>query len=103
MDQTIEDQIREEVLKAREDVVSIVIFGSYARGEQYEDLDVLVVMENLKPSLEDLKKATMELKSALKLGMGIDLLVYSREDCEANFRDHQPLFLDIAFDGAIVY
>lgn len=39
----------------------------------------------------------------LNLGVPLDILLVSKEECEYNFRNHNPLYLNIAIDGRIIY
>ena len=35
--------------------------------------------------------------------MPLDILLVSKDECQLNFRNHNPLYLDIAFDAEIIY
>lgn len=60
---------------------TVIVFGSYARGDATErsDLDLVV----LEPELLDRAAEYLRLKAAVgRMGVGVDLLLYSRPDFE---------------------
>ena len=60
----------------------IILFGSHARGDAEEgsDLDLLVVKREVANRLEEI----VRLREAIgKVGMGIDLLVYTPDEFDA--------------------
>lgn len=60
---------------------TVIVFGSYARGDATEasDLDLVVV----EPELPDKAAEYLRLKAAVgRIGVGVDLLLYSRPDFE---------------------
>ena len=69
------------LLKERDDVLRISVFGSYARGRRdlFTDLDVLVVMQTAMPFLQ----RQQELYTALALPVDLDLLCYTPDEFEA--------------------
>ncbi|RZN35154.1 MAG: nucleotidyltransferase domain-containing protein [Methanophagales archaeon ANME-1-THS] len=95
-----------------ENLVSVVLFGSVARGEAGEgsDIDLLIVAKNFEPfksrfdvfnKLEwDLKtsKAYRDLKEK-KLGTLISPIPHTPEEIKRN----PPILLDIITDGIILY
>jgi predicted nucleotidyltransferase len=97
-------RVRDRLLAARDDVLGIVLFGSFARGEQHwRDVDVLVVVETLPKSPHDYNRQAAALSRAVGWPPTVDLLLYSHRDFGLNLADHTPLFLDIAFDGQVLY
>src|SRR5437773_9917345 len=70
-----------DLLKERDDVLRISVFGSYARGRRdlFTDLDVLVIMQTATPFLQ--RQAA--LYSALALPVDLDLLCYTPQELEA--------------------
>lgn len=101
--QEIAKRILTGVLQTRSDVAGIIVFGSFARGSRYRDLDLLVVVDRLdKPPLER-KDEILAICRQISLSLPIDLLLVSVEECKAGFEAHLPLFLDIAFDGRVLY
>jgi HEPN domain-containing protein/predicted nucleotidyltransferase len=98
------NRIKEGVLRNRHDVVSIVVFGSFTRGGLYHDIDVLVVVQELK--LERLQRGPdmVALSRALRdLPVPAEILLYSCQECRENASAHMPLFLDVACDGLVLY
>lgn len=58
---------------------TVIVFGSYARGDASEasDLDLLVI----EPELPDKAAEYLRLKAALgRVGVGVDLLLFARDD-----------------------
>lgn len=86
-------------------IVSIAIFGSSARNEAYTgtNIDLLVVAEDIPKDIRLMVQEIVKIKRALDLGVPLDILLVSKEECEYNFRSHNPLYLDIAIDGKIIY
>ncbi|MEA2075423.1 MAG: HEPN domain-containing protein [Euryarchaeota archaeon] len=83
-----------------ENLVSSLIFGSYSRGEEYNDVDLLIVLKEKKSKTESIKDA-VELKTSLNLPL--DLVILSKEECLENFRTYHPFYLEIALDGEIIF
>jgi len=99
--QEVIEQIRANILAQRQDVVAIVLFGSFLKGEDPRDIDVLVVVNEMDKSPLERKEDILAMKAGLDLP--VDVLLFSRDECVDNFEVHMPLFLDIAFDGHIIY
>ncbi len=80
-----------------------VLFGSWARGEAQSksDLDLLVVGGGLPPHRQRRSSQALELKRLFP-GVPMDILLMSEEETHSNFRNHNPLFLDIAEDGIVL-
>lgn len=58
---------------------TVIVFGSYARGDASEasDLDLVVI----EPELPDKAAEYLRLKAAVgRIGVGVDLLLYARPD-----------------------
>jgi predicted nucleotidyltransferase len=55
-------RLRTGALAARDDVVGVIVFGSFARGTRYHDVDVLVVLERLAPGREAWARALHALR-----------------------------------------
>jgi len=97
-------RIKEGILRNRTDVVSIVVFGSFARGERYHDLDVLVVVRELDVGRLERGPDMVALSTSLRdLPVPAEVLLYSRYECYENASAHMPLFLDIACDGLVLH
>src|SRR5574341_1513665 len=83
-------------------VMGIAIFGSFVRGKKdFRDIDILIVLEKINKSRIERIKDIVEIKRSLDLPA--DILLVSKEECIDNFRNHNPLFLDIATEGKIIY
>lgn len=94
--------IRKGLLAARDDVVGIIVFGTFARGEAWRDIDVLVVLETLESGISGRVKTAIALERTINLDT-VDLLPYSRRGFLNGLRNHGPFLLDVATDGLILY
>ena len=103
--QSISHQIRGKVgsLSGIE-IVSIAIFGSVARQEDSadSDIDLLVVAESIAKKRIQRIPDMIRIKRELDLEFPLDILLVSKDECQSNFRNHNPLYLDIAFDAEII-
>jgi len=98
----IKDKIKD--LKGIE-IISIAIFGSTARHGEYtgSDIDLLVVADGISEDVIRRIPDIVRIKKALNLGLPLDILLVSKDECQSNFRNHNPLYLDMAIDGKIIY
>jgi len=93
-------------------LVSIVIFGSVARGKAKptSDLDLLVVVENLPERyservsqvvelFDDVKEVKLWLWKEKKIFCNIEVLILTPEEAQ----EFQPLYLDMVEDSIIIY
>jgi predicted nucleotidyltransferase len=74
-------QAAERVAAAASRPATVIVFGSYARGDATEasDLDLVVV----EPELPDKAAEYLRLKAAVgRIGVGVDLLLFARPDFE---------------------
>ncbi len=87
------------------EIVSIAIFGSTARREEHadSDIDILVVAEGIAKKRIQRIPDIVKIKRELNLGLPVDILLVSKDECQLNFRNHNPLYLDIALDAEIIY
>lgn len=98
------EQIRAGVLAACRDVVGILLFGSFARGEPAHDLDVLVVVRGSgKPERERWAEVIAIRRAIGPLGLDVDVLIYTEEEFRTGLSARFPLLLDVAFDGQIIH
>lgn len=74
-------QAAQRVVSAASGPATVIVFGSYARGDATEasDLDLVVVQ----PELTDRAGEYLRLKAAVgRIGVGVDLLLLARPDFE---------------------
>ena len=81
---------------------SVVLYGSYARGEQDEesDIDIMVLVELPAEKLKNHKKAFIRISSAL--GLEYDVLVcVTLKDCDTFFKycSVVPFYKNVMKDG----
>lgn len=104
-------QTREEIIerikvgigRSRKDVAAIIIFGSFAKGNDYRDIDLLVAVEAIGEPPLVRKGEIQAIRRAVGFSLPLDMLLFSKEECRDGFQAHLPLFLDIAFDGYVVH
>ncbi|AAK41698.1 nucleotidyltransferase domain-containing protein [Saccharolobus solfataricus] len=108
----MEKEIVEAFLKVYGDnLVSIVLFGSYARGDQRKDsdIDLLIVLDKIEDRYEVFKKF-FEVEKILDLTVYKELRqkgynpyvspIFLDVEKATKFR---PLYIDIVFDAKILY
>jgi HEPN domain-containing protein/predicted nucleotidyltransferase len=80
-----------------------VIFGSFAREAQSKDsdADLLILGEGLPPKRNRRGGQIAQIKSMFPK-IPLDILLLTRDEVVSNFRNHNPLFLDIAEEGIVV-
>src|SRR5438046_8601179 len=88
-----------DLLKERDDVLRISLFGSYARGRRdlFTDLDVLVIMQTAEPFVE----RQCRLYGLLGLPVDLDLLCYTPEEFDA--MKFQPFLRHALMDEKVLY
>jgi predicted nucleotidyltransferase len=84
-------------------VTGAVLFGSVGRGTQTKDsdADLLVVAEGLNARRNRRGSQIAQIKSLFPK-IPLDILLLTREEVISNFKNHNPLFLDIALEGLIL-
>jgi predicted nucleotidyltransferase len=88
-----------DILKQREEVLRISVFGSYARGRRdlFTDLDVLVIMQTAAPFIE----RQCQLYQLLTLPVDLDLFCYTPDEFEiTKFR---PFLRHALMDEKVLY
>ncbi len=85
-------RIQERLLEARPDVRGIVLFGSAARGEPHQDMDLLVVVGGRMGQQE-----RAEVLKALRRALGpegawVDLVVVTEEGLRWGLEAHYPFY-----------
>ena len=82
---------------------TVILFGSYARGEQHEDsdLDLCVLVPELK-----YRRADMALDAVCSIRRGfplpVDLLLYTHDEFEEKARKKFLVQHDIKKDGVVI-
>ena len=105
MDRNIFNKIKAILEKAEQlfPITGVVGFGSRAKGQAtpYSDIDLLVVAEEIPLQRHRRGKEIAYIKRALP-GLLVDILLCTRQEVQSNFRNHNPLFLDIAEEGVLI-
>lgn len=85
-------------------VKGAVIYGSSAKGVQREDsdIDLLLVSDEINPKRHKRGKEIAKIKQWLSVVFPLDILLLTTKECITNFKNHNPLFLDIACEGIIL-
>jgi len=87
-----------------DDLVAVVLFGSYARGEStaISDLDLFVVVRDLSDSPVQRRFLVYDSLTPLRRKFKIEISVFEAEAKEIG-RTITPLLLNIAHDGIVLY
>jgi predicted nucleotidyltransferase len=83
----------------KKDLVSIVLFGSYAAARQKDtsDIDLLVVADNIPPGRKERLSLVLSISRKYMLqGKTVSILLRSQEDILNGFEYYNPLLLSIA-------
>lgn len=82
-----------------------VLYGSFARGTSSpdSDIDLLFVSDEVDPKKHRRGRDIARIKECLSFGHPFDILLLTSKECISNFRNHNPLFLDIAWEGVILF
>lgn len=100
-----ESQLRDaaaRVVAAATRPATVIVFGSYARGDASaaSDLDLAVV----EPDLPDKAAEYLRLKAAVgRLGVGIDLLLFSRPEFERRSQVPGTLPYRVKREGRVLH
>ncbi|MFQ5408774.1 MAG: HEPN domain-containing protein [Anaerolineales bacterium] len=98
----IETAIRDRILAARDDVAGIVLFGSFARNEEWQDVDVLVVLHTpFEPGLE-WRARVRELRNAVSMPRA-EIIVTDTTGLQRGLANHDFLLMDIAYDAIVLH
>jgi len=100
----IEEKIIERLNALHKKVKAAALYGSFARGTQQidSDIDMLVVSDEVNPRRHKRGKEIAAIKHSLALDDPVDMLLLTTTECHSNFKNHNPLFLDIAWEGVIL-
>ena len=102
------DSTKEDIAKKLTDtqitIIAAAIYGSWAKGMQTEDsdLDILIISDEINPKKHKRGREIARIKEWLSIGLSLDILLLTTDECISNFRNHNPLFLDIAWEGIIL-
>lgn len=92
------------LLGAHENIRGIILFGSLARKEPHQDVDLLVVLGREKMERSERDKALIVLREALGPdGVRLDLVVVHEGGFRWGLEAHYPFYLNVAFDGVVLY
>ena len=85
------------------DISGAVAFGSRVkeRATPYSDFDLLIVADRINPKRHRRGDEIVLIKHLLPL-IPFDILLLTPEEVISNFKNHNPLFLDIAEEGIIL-
>lgn len=93
----------ERLLQTHRGIRGIILFGSLAREESHQDVDLMVVVEQ-KMERGERDRVLIALREALGLDAAqVDLVVVHKEGLRWGLEAHYPFYLDIAFDGVVLY
>ncbi len=87
-------------------LVSIVLFGSYAIGKQEKvsDIDILVIADNLPfRKKERLSLILMITRKYLSQGKTISMILHTRDEIINGFEYYNPLLLSISENYKLLY
>lgn len=90
-----------EVIKIAYVPEKIILFGSLATEHVHEwsDIDLLIIKKTDKRPIE----RTMELVGIIKPKIGIDLFIYTPEECELLLKERYSFILNVLKTGKTVY
>ena len=84
----------------------IILYGSYARGDQTEesDIDIMIVLSCTAEEIKKLRRATAEMSSDISLEQGVFLSVLLRDKKHFDENmDFLPFYKNIVREGITVY
>jgi len=100
------EQIKVKLKQARLpfEIVGAVLFGSRVKETAtiYSDIDMIVVANGINPKCHRRGFEISQIKSFLP-GIPLDILLLTPRETISNFRNHNPLFLDVAEEGIIIF
>lgn len=103
MDNALLAKIRGSLGQSEFPMVGAIIFGSRIKGTATtsSDIDLMIVGEKINVKPHRRCEEIAHIKKALP-GLPLDILLLTPQEVESNFRNHNPLFLDIAEEGVIL-
>lgn len=87
-------------------LVSVVLFGSYASGRQKNtsDIDILVVADNLSASRKDRLSLVFSVtRKYLSLGRTVSIVLHTRDELLNGYEFYNPLLLSISENYKLLY
>ena len=104
MEAAIKETLIESLKLSPIKIMAAAIYGSWARGAQTKnsDVDILIISNEVNPKRQRRGKEISLFKESLYIGQPVDVLLLTETECVSNFRNHNPLFLDIAWEGIIL-
>ncbi len=103
MDHALLAKIRGPLGESKFPLIGAVVFGSRVKGKATtsSDIDLMIVGEKINAKRHRRGEEIAQIKKGLP-GLPLDILLLTRQEVESNFRNHNPLFLDIAEEGVIL-
>lgn len=100
----IAKMIADELKAIPMEIIASAIYGSWAKGLQTDDsdIDILIIANNINPKRHRRGKEIAQIKQYLSINLPMDILLLTPKECISNFKNHNPLFLDIAVEGIIL-
>lgn len=87
-------------------LVSVVLFGSYATGKQknISDIDILVIADNLPLSRKERLSVILSItKKYLLKGKTVSIILRSEDEIKNGFEYYNPLLLSISESYKLLY
>ncbi|MDI6860100.1 MAG: nucleotidyltransferase domain-containing protein [Methanocellales archaeon] len=109
MNQDTDPVLNEFVDKCKEkfgdDLLSIVLFGSYARGveHEYSDVDLLILAKSLPDDWRERDEVITDLKIPFVFERKIDITLIDKNDLADSMKWFDPLILGISEMHVILY
>jgi len=107
----LKELVRELRAQFGDNLVSVVLFGSFARGDfdQRSDIDLLIVFEDLPPSFFERHRLFYTVERKVEAGFNplrergylCQFMPVLKTRQQASY--HSPLYLDMVEDGKILY
>lgn len=106
VDQLFLKRIEQALIKAKLPfrLIGAVLFGSRVKDKQTQesDLDLLIVADGVNHKFHRRGEEIALIKKNLP-PLSFDILLYTESEIFSNFRNHNPLFLDIAEEGKLLF
>lgn len=101
---SVKEDITKKLSTSPIPIISAAIYGSWVKGMQTQDsdLDILLISDEINAKKHKRGREIMQIKECLSIGLPLDILLLTADECISNFKNHNPLFLDIAWEGMIL-